>query len=533
VNSTSFEYQYDLKDHLGNVRSTLTSTPGVVSSIADFEGQGYDNTRRVNSILFDHTRKGTTHFAQRLNGSENEKYGLSRSFSVMPGDTVKMEVFVKYVDPNKNNWTTALNAVMSQVASAAASSIVVDGGGYGTANATSFPFAGLNGASNDLEKKPKIYLNWLLFDRNYVFKDGGYVKMQGDPKEDGSNVDHGKLSKELVVDHPGYVYIYYSNEELQPLEVYFDDFAITHIENIVIQQTDYDSFGLTFNEYRREQTVANNFVYNGKELQKDFDLNWYDYGVRQYDAALGRWHVIDPKADKYADWSPYNYVLNNPIKLIDPDGQGPIVYRYGDYVTAEQRETITQGLEIAQTTEIGNEIFETALQNKKVKITILFEEPNKGAFARTGPLRYNDPDSRGKTSELPLKNSKQQLHEYLIAINPNMDVLEIAEAILHQIHAHVNARVQRQSKDLDEETIYENFRYGEFTPGVIVEGTTADYVHQEVFERLWKITERSSATRKQQNSNNYKPDRKDCRNIDDWLFQNDQSIFSKDKLVFK
>lgn len=62
------------------------------------------------------------------------------------------------------------------------------------------------------------------------------------------------------------------------------------------------------------------YKYNGKELDSKKGLNWYDYGARHYDAALGRWHAVDPMSELYNFTSPYAYCLNNPSLLVDLDG---------------------------------------------------------------------------------------------------------------------------------------------------------------------------------------------------------------------
>ena len=49
------------------------------------------------------------------------------------------------------------------------------------------------------------------------------------------------------------------------------------------------------------------YKYNGKELDRMHGLDWYDYGARWMNAAIGRWHMIDPLCEKYYDVSLYAY----------------------------------------------------------------------------------------------------------------------------------------------------------------------------------------------------------------------------------
>ncbi len=92
----------------------------------------------------------------------------------------------------------------------------------------------------------------------------------------------------------------------------------------IVDQADYYPFGMLMTK-KLSGGVNNKYKYNGKELQDDkinnIELDWYDYGARFYDASLGRWHVNDPLSEKYESFSPYTYVLNNPINAIDPDGK--------------------------------------------------------------------------------------------------------------------------------------------------------------------------------------------------------------------
>ena len=64
------------------------------------------------------------------------------------------------------------------------------------------------------------------------------------------------------------------------------------------------------------------FGFNGKEKNTEVSEGNYDFGARIYDARIGRFLSVDPLAKKYASWSTYTGLNDNPISLVDPTGMG-------------------------------------------------------------------------------------------------------------------------------------------------------------------------------------------------------------------
>jgi RHS repeat-associated protein len=83
----------------------------------------------------------------------------------------------------------------------------------------------------------------------------------------------------------------------------------------------YDAWGVKiplFNPDRQKGSPEHRNKYNGKEYLSD--LGWYEYGARMYDPTIGEFSTVDPLANKREWLTPYNFLSNNPINRIDPDG---------------------------------------------------------------------------------------------------------------------------------------------------------------------------------------------------------------------
>ena len=187
---------------------------------------------------------------------------------------------------------------------------------------------------DDGDGVPRAYLNYLLFDEDYVLIDQGFaqvsraaeVAVQGRSTQANSSpaqASHQMLELEVAAEQSGYLYTYLSNESNWDVNVYFDEFTVAQ-QSYIVQVNDYYPFGLTHQQPIAGQ-LKNKYLYNGKELQDELGLGWYDYGARMYQPDLGRWHVVDPMSDKMFMISPYSYSFNNPILYQDKDSALPII----------------------------------------------------------------------------------------------------------------------------------------------------------------------------------------------------------------
>ena len=83
------------------------------------------------------------------------------------------------------------------------------------------------------------------------------------------------------------------------------------------------------------------------------------FAGRYYDSAIGRWLSVDPKANKYPGWSPYNYALNNPLIYTDPNGDTVVVNNIGYIIRNDKTDNLVymqNGKSFTQIGELGGTI---------------------------------------------------------------------------------------------------------------------------------------------------------------------------------
>lgn len=371
-NSDSLVYDYMLKDHLGNVRMLLTEEqrqdiyPAATLENSVFNGntaiskesEYYQinssqvvNKSEVNGITDYPNNNGnppanpnpysnTNANSQRLykiNGNDANKTGLGITLKVMAGDRIDIWGRSYYFSAQNATQAGTTTQLLQEILSGFLGSPTGSVSGSGHGNLTTLQLQGqpgttiginqlLNSQNNDGisdPPPPQAYINYLFLDEQFRYAGGGFSRA-GQP---GVVKDHYNELQAKIAPKNGYVYIYVSNRT--DINMYFDNLQVVHTRGPILEETHYYPFGLTMTEISSSSVTSgvfkNKYKYNGKEEQRnEFSdgngLDWLNYGTRMYDQQIGRFFTQDRFAEKYLEFTPYQYALNNPIIFIDVNG---------------------------------------------------------------------------------------------------------------------------------------------------------------------------------------------------------------------
>jgi len=344
-------YDYYIKDHLGSVRSVLTTEQETdlyaatmetaaaakenalfsnVSSTAVTKPAGFD-TNNSNGMV--------SQLNGNVNVTGNKRVGPSIILKVMAGDTVSISAYGWYTGTTQAP-ATGVGPIVNDLLPLLTSGIVADGGSKGGA----IPFTTYNPlitAALDSflqymqpydNTRPKAYLNWMVVDEEFAkvrsANHAGAVQM---PLITGAMQAQQMIGPtNMVIRRNGYLYVYLSNESNQNVD--FDNLVVNQKRGPLVEQKDYYAFGMEIpglsTKALKTNYAENRYKYNGKEAQeKEFNdgsgLSWDDYGARMYDPQIGRWMVSDPHVENYESITPYGYCFNNPIRFFDMSGRDP------------------------------------------------------------------------------------------------------------------------------------------------------------------------------------------------------------------
>ena len=336
------EYQYAIADHQGNTRVVFTSaTPDSAPRTATFEGNANDNVDQflnvnVSYVWANGSANHTAGGAGTIRMNQTYKVGPTKSVHVYPGDKVDISVW-EYHEGSSGFGTsgTPLNTLVSMVAGAI-------GGVSGAGGEAGAKFSGVNSAfsafgtgGNQGDSRPAAYLNYILFDKNYKLLDMGW---QLAPATTYTKQQISFPTKDIKEE--GYLITWLSYDDDSNNWVYFDDFAVTHTKSNIVQYNEYYPFGLQTSTSWTREGSDNDFLYNaGNELNAN--NGWYEMHYRGYDPATGRMLQVDPYATMYAAHSTYNYALNNPVIINDPNGGQAMQWQPGMSESGVRRYNMT------------------------------------------------------------------------------------------------------------------------------------------------------------------------------------------------
>jgi RHS repeat-associated protein len=320
-------FDYFIKDHLGNVRMTLTDelqkdmypAATMETQNAGIENTYYskiEQTRTDVSTIAGYPVIANNNSVAKLS-SLGQKVGPGIMLKVMAGDRVdiKCDTWYKYVAGQSVTNTNPLSDILLQIAAA------ISGASGGKISAAQ---TGTNGSVfttpvNSLlasqtppaTDKPKAYINWLLLDDQMNTAAGSSAV----PVQPGTSTAPYTLvmacTGAVQVQENGYIYVYTSNESNIP--VYFDNLQVNQIHGPLLEETHYYPFGLAMAgiSSKAAGTLVNKEqTFQEQRFDDDLGLNWILFKWRTHDPQIARFLQIDPLADGYRYNSTYAFSEN-------------------------------------------------------------------------------------------------------------------------------------------------------------------------------------------------------------------------------
>jgi len=262
-NSGNFNYIYQYKDHLGNIRLSFSDTNDNYESLVsnsfyeEYDGWHFGGGAANGSIEIENDRL-KVNVKNQWNGtyielSDNFTVGdiVELHMDIDKGDTQDVRIFLSERDVNNNHLAWYVLNYDAQTGS---------------------------------------------YTYNHTMVSGSRLRL----KIDKSNTNLG-VETHFYVDN-----VYATSGELE-----------------IVEENNYYPFGLKHKGYNNVVTSTNtaeNWKFQGQELTEDLGLNVYEWRYRTHDPAIGRFWQIDPLTDKYEWMTPYQFSSNQPIHASELEG---------------------------------------------------------------------------------------------------------------------------------------------------------------------------------------------------------------------
>ena len=357
----TMNYDYFVKDHLGNVRLVLTEEKDTsIYPMVKFEDGTYSNESiYYENVNVERTPRPGNFYDTTNNGQKvqllrksTQAIGTGKLLKVMAKDRlhVRVDYYIQN-DATDNSNANGVSSVISALTSLINTSSVTETF-HGEGNAitgnlnNSFPFTNFlapQGAGQS-SSNPKAYLNILFFDEQFRFVSQNSEIVQVTTKGSGQTIL--KISGDAKdAAKNGYVYVFVNNESNNL--VYFDNMQITHERGPIIEETHYYPFGLTMAgisskalNFGRPTNKENTF--QGQRFDDELGLNWIQFKWRNHDPQIGRFIEIDPLAEKYVYNSTYAFSENKVTGHVELEGLEAAKPETDPEKTKQQRDQLNE-----------------------------------------------------------------------------------------------------------------------------------------------------------------------------------------------